>query len=112
MRATVARFPAPIRTRGLFVSVLALIRFELDTFRRRLVALPGRWRRLPWPSVTGLPSSPVRGERRVVVAVASAEWPGVVIWRRLVPRRVIGAGTGPSAASLHRKMLIMAGDSG
>jgi hypothetical protein len=54
----------------------------------------------------------VRGERRIVVAVASAEWSGVVIWRRIGPGGVIGAGTGPSAASLHREILIIAGDSG
>ena len=112
MAATVARFPAPMESPGWVVSVLAQIRFELDTLRRRLVALPGRWRRLPWRSVTGLPSSPVRGERRVVVAASSAEWTGLVIWRRLVSRGVIGAGTGPGAASLHREMLIIAGDSG
>ena len=103
MAATVARFPAPMAMPGWFVSVLALIRFEPDTFRRRLVALPGRWRPSPWPSVTGLPSSPVRGEHRGGVAAASAEWTGVVISRRLVSRGVIGPGTGSGTASLHRR---------
>jgi hypothetical protein len=36
----------------------------------------------------------------------------VVIWRGRVSRGVIGSGTGSGAASLHREMLIMAGDSG
>jgi hypothetical protein len=112
MAGTVARFLAPMDSPGWVVSVLAQIRFEVDTFRRGLVALPGRWRPLPWRSVTGLPSSPVRGERRVVVAAASAEWTGLVIWGRLVSQGVIGAGTGPGAARLHRQMLIMNGDSG
>jgi hypothetical protein len=85
MRATVARFPAPIRSRGLFVSVLALIRFELDTLRRRLVTLPGRWRSSAVALGDRSAAVPVgRGapQRRSGVAASSAGWSGVVIRRR------------------------------
>jgi hypothetical protein len=112
MAATVARLSAPMRSPGWFVSVLTLTRFEPDTFRRRLVAFPGRWRPSAWPSVTGLPSSPVRGEDRGVVVASSAGWSGVVIWRGLVSRGVVGPGTGSGVARLHRLILFMAGDSG